>query len=162
LIQGGAQEGKRRAGTHNTPGIVGLAKALELAYEHMDENNIKVKTLRDKLVKGILENIEDVTYNGHPEKRLPNNANFCFRFIESESILLHFDMLGICASSGSACTTGSENPSHVLAAIGITPDIARSSIRFTLGKNNTEEQVDNILKHVTEIVKKLRAMSPLL
>jgi cysteine desulfurase len=162
LIQGGAQENRRRAGTHNTPAIVGLAKSLKLACTNMQENNKKIGFLRDKLVKGILDNLDDVSYNGHSEKRLPNNANFCFKFVESESILLHFDMLGICASSGSACSTGSEAPSHVLAAIGITPDIARSSIRLTLGKNTTEEQVDFVTEKIIETVKKLRAMSPLL
>jgi cysteine desulfurase len=162
LIQGGAQERKRRAGTHNTPGIVGLAKALELACANVSKNNEKIRNLRNRLVKGILDNLDDVIYNGHPEKRLPSNANFCFKFIESESILLHFDMMGICASSGSACSTGSEEPSHVLAAIGITPDVARSSIRFTLGKHTTEEQVDFVMEQVIQVVKKLRAMSPLL
>jgi cysteine desulfurase len=161
FIFGGHQERGRRAGTHNNPGIAGLAAALDLACGKMEENNKKIICMREKLVKGIMETIPDVIYNGHPEKRLPNNTNFCFKFIESEAILLHLDMLGICASSGSACSSGSEDPSHVLAAIGLTPDIARGSIRMTLGKENTEEEIDFVLEKLRKVIGNLRMMSPL-
>ncbi|MCE1248595.1 MAG: cysteine desulfurase NifS [Firmicutes bacterium] len=161
FMLGGHQERGRRAGTHNNAGIAGLAAALDLACSKMEENNKKIIYLREKLVKGIMENIPDVIYNGHPEKRLPNNTNFCFKFIESEAILLHLDMLGICASSGSACSSGSEDPSHVLAAIGLTPDIARGSIRMTLGRENTEEEIDFVIERMKKVIENLRMMSPL-
>jgi cysteine desulfurase len=161
LIKGGGQENNHRAGTHNTPGIVGLAKALDKSYTNMEENNKRIKFLRDKLVSRIMNEIPDTIYNGHPVDRLPNNANFCFKYIESEAILLHLDMLGICASSGSACSSGSEDPSHVLAALGITRDISRSSIRFTLGKETTEDEIDFVADKTKTIVSKLREMSPL-
>lgn len=161
FIRGGSQEAGRRAGTHNNPGIVGLAKALDLACSNMEEVSGRITGLRQKLVKGIQENIPDVIFNGHPTKRLPNNANFAFRFIESEAILLRLDLLGICASSGSACSAGSDAPSHVLEAMGLTPDIARGSLRMTLGKGTTDEQIDFVLESLVKIISDLRAMSPL-
>ena len=161
FMQGGHQEMGRRAGTHNNPGIVGLAKALEIACTGMEENNNRITALRDRLIKGILETIPDSSLNGHPERRLPNNTNFCFKYIESEAILLHLDMLGVCASSGSACSSGSDHPSHVLEAMGIPAEFARSSVRMTLGKGTTEEEIDFVLEKLRSIVEKLRMMSPL-
>ena len=161
LISGGAQERNRRAGTENVPYIVGLGKAIELAYENIDEHNEKLTKLRKRLIKGIFDNIDYVRLNGDEEKRLPGNANFCFRFIEGESILLSLDMEGIAGSSGSACTSGSLDPSHVLLAIGLPHEIAHGSLRLTLGDFNTEEDVDYVIEKLTEIVARLRAMSPL-
>lgn len=161
LISGGAQERNRRAGTENVPYIVGLGKAIELAYENIDEHNEKLTKLRKRLIKGIFDNIDYVRLNGDEEKRLPGNANFCFRFIEGESILLSLDMEGIAGSSGSACTSGSLDPSHVLLAIGLPHEIAHGSLRLTLGDFNTEEDVDYVVEKLTEIVARLRAMSPL-
>ncbi|MFP4497800.1 MAG: cysteine desulfurase NifS [Vulcanimicrobiota bacterium] len=159
-LSGGSQENHRRAGTYNTPGIVGLAKALELACENMEENNKKISGLRDRLVEKIMEKIPHTVYSGHPVKRLPNNASFCFKFIDSEAILLHMDMLGICASAGSACTASCEGASHVLSAIGVPFRVARGNIRFTLGKRNTEKEVDFVVEKMVGIVEKLRKMSP--
>lgn len=161
LISGGAQERNRRAGTENVPYIVGLGKAIELACENIDEHNKKLTKLRKRLIKGIFDNIDYVRLNGDDEKRLPGNANFCFRFIEGESILLSLDMEGIAGSSGSACTSGSLDPSHVLLAIGLPHEIAHGSLRLTLGDFNTEEDVDYVVEKLTEIVARLRAMSPL-
>ena len=161
LISGGAQERNRRAGTENVPYIVGLGKAIELAYKNIDEHNEKLTKLRKRLIKGIFDNIDYVRLNGDDEKRLPGNANFCFRFIEGESILLSLDMEGIAGSSGSACTSGSLDPSHVLLAIGLPHEIAHGSLRLTLGDFNTEEDVDYVIEKLTEIVARLRAMSPL-
>ncbi|MBE6081874.1 MAG: cysteine desulfurase NifS [Tissierellaceae bacterium] len=161
LISGGAQERNRRAGTENVPYIVGLGKAIELACENIDEHNEKLTKLRKRLIKGIFDNIDYVRLNGDDEKRLPGNANFCFRFIEGESILLSLDMEGIAGSSGSACTSGSLDPSHVLLAIGLPHEIAHGSLRLTLGDFNTEEDVDYVIEKLTEIVARLRAMSPL-
>lgn len=161
LISGGAQERNRRAGTENVPYIVGLGKAIELAYKNIDEHNEKLTKLRKRLIKGIFDNIDYVRLNGDEEKRLPGNANFCFRFIEGESILLSLDMEGIAGSSGSACTSGSLDPSHVLLAIGLPHEIAHGSLRLTLGDFNTEEDVDYVVEKLTEIVARLRAMSPL-
>jgi len=161
LISGGAQERNRRAGTENVPYIVGLGKAIELAYENIDEHNEKLTKLRKRLIKGIFDNIDYVRLNGDEEKRLPGNANFCFRFIEGESILLSLDMEGIAGSSGSACTSGSLDPSHVLLAIGLPHEIAHGSLRLTLGDFNTEEDVNYVVEKLTEIVARLRAMSPL-
>ena len=161
LISGGAQERNRRAGTENVPYIVGLGKAIELACENIDEHNEKLTKLRKRLIKGIFDNIDYVRLNGDDEKRLPGNANFCFRFIEGESILLSLDMEGIAGSSGSACTSGSLDPSHVLLAIGLPHEIAHGSLRLTLGDFNTEEDVDYVVEKLTEIVARLRAMSPL-
>ena len=161
LIIGGGQEKKRRAGTENVPGIVGLATALKIANEHMAENAVKVGALRDKLMKGIAESIPDVKLNGHPTKRLPNNVNYSIRYIEGESILLMLDINGIAASSGSACTSGSLDPSHVLLAMGLPHEIAHGSLRLTLSEFTTEEEVDYVLDLLPQIVQRLRDMSRL-
>ncbi|NLM44334.1 MAG: cysteine desulfurase NifS [Clostridiales bacterium] len=161
LITGGGQERGRRAGTENVPGIVGLGKAIELATENIDSYNEKLLKLRTKLINGIMERIPYTLVNGHPEKRLPGNANFCFKYIEGESLLLNLDMKGIAASSGSACTSGSLDPSHVLLAIGLPHEIAHGSLRLTLGEENTEEDIDYVLEVLPEIVQRLRDMSPL-
>ncbi len=161
LIIGGGQEKKRRAGTENVPGIVGLATALKIANEHMEENAIRVGALRDKLMKGIAESIPDVKLNGHPTMRLPNNVNFSIRYIEGESILLMLDINGIAASSGSACTSGSLDPSHVLLAMGLPHEIAHGSLRLTLSEFTTEEEIDYVLDLLPQIVQRLRDMSPL-
>lgn len=161
FIHGGAQERKRRAGTENVPGIVGLGKAVEIAMETMEERTAKESALRDYLIARIEEEIPFAKLNGHRVKRLPNNVNFCFRFIEGESMLIMLDRAGICGSSGSACTSGSLDPSHVLLAIGLPHEIAHGSLRLTLGDENTKEQVDYVVDHLKEIVAKLRAMSPL-
>jgi len=160
-MTGGAQEKQRRAGTENIPAIVGFAKACELIGEELEEQSKKLSYLRDKLINNILKTIPHARLNGHPTKRLPHNVNFCFEFIEGESMLLNLDMKGICASSGSACTSGSLEPSHVLLAIGLPHEIAHGSLRLTLGRDNTEEQVDYVLEVLPEIVTKLRNMSPL-
>ncbi len=161
LITGGGQERSRRAGTENVPAIVGMGKAIELAYENLEENNEKLIRLRDRLIKKVFDNIDYVRLNGHPTKRLPGNVNLCFEFIEGESMLLSLDMEGIAASSGSACTSGSLEPSHVLLAIGLPHEIAHGSLRLTLGDYNTEEEVDYVVEKLTEIVSRLREMSPL-
>jgi cysteine desulfurase len=161
LIIGGGQERKRRAGTENVPGIVGLATALKLANEHMQENAVKVGVLRDKLLKGIAERIPDVKLNGHPTERLPNNVNYSIRYIEGESILLMLDINGIAASSGSACTSGSLDPSHVLLAMGLPHEIAHGSLRLTLSEFTTEEEIDYVLDLLPQIIQRLRDMSPL-
>ena len=161
LIDGGSQEKNRRAGTENVAGIVGLGKAAELAEERLNQGKEKnILRLRDKLIKGIINKIENVRLNGHPEKRLPGNANFCFEFIEGESMLLSLDMEGVAASSGSACTSGSLTASHVLLAIGLPPEIAHGSLRLTLGKDNTEEEIDYVIDILPGIIEKLRAFSP--
>ena len=161
FIHGGAQERNKRAGTENIPGIVGLGKAIELAMNEMDSEVARLTALRDKLIKGILESIPYSRLNGHPVDRLPGNCNISFEFIEGESMLLFLDMKGICASSGSACTSGSLDPSHVLLAIGLPHEKAHGSLRITLGINNTEEEVDYLIKELPPIVERLRNMSPL-
>jgi len=158
---GGAQEDNRRAGTENVAGIVGTAVALKLAAGNMESNVKHCRRLRDRLVQEILAGISETRLNGHPELRLPNNANISFRYVEGESILLNLDLQGIAVSSGSACASGAENPSHVLVAIGLPPDIAHSSLRFTVGPGNTEDDVDYVLSVLPGILKKLRDMSPL-
>ncbi|MCJ7656211.1 MAG: cysteine desulfurase NifS [Candidatus Atribacteria bacterium] len=161
LIDGGAQEKNRRAGTENVAGIVGLGKAAELAEKRLIQGKeVELIKLRDKLIKGIIKNIKHARLNGHPTKRLPGNANFCFEFIEGESMLLSLDIEGVAASSGSACTSGSLEASHVLLAIGLPPEIAHGSLRLTLGKDNTEEEVDYVIGILPGIIKKLRALSP--
>lgn len=161
LIDGGAQEKNRRAGTENVTGMVGLGKAVELAEKRLAGGEVdKVVKLRDKLITGIMDQIENVRLNGHSTKRLPGNVNICFEFIEGESMLLNLDMKGVAASSGSACTSGSLEPSHVLLAIGLPPEIAHGSLRLTLGKDNTEEDIDYVLDILPEIIEKLRALSP--
>ncbi|CCJ34642.1 cysteine desulfurase NifS [Caloramator australicus] len=161
LIHGGGQERRRRAGTENLPGIVGLGKAIELATEDIDGHNEKIRKLRDRLLNGIMEKIPYTKLNGHPERRLPGNINVSFRFIEGESLLLLLDQFGICASTGSACSSGSLDPSHVLLAIGLPHEIAHGSLRLSLGDMNTEEDVDYVLSVLPNIVQRLREMSPL-
>ena len=161
LIQGGHHEKNRRAGTENVPAIVGLGKAIEIAKETMEGESIRLTNLRNKLCSGIGEKIDHVHLNGHPGKRLPNTLNMSFEFIEGESIILSLDMKGIAVSSGSACTSGSLEPSHVLKAMGVDPAIAQGSIRFSLGKDNTEEDINYVLEVLPEIIARLRAMSPL-
>jgi len=161
LIDGGAQEKNRRAGTENVAGIVGLGKAAELAEKRLAKGaEDSVVELRDKLIKGIMDKIKNVRLNGHPTNRLPGNANLCFEFIEGESMLLSLDMQGVAASSGSACTSGSLKASHVLLAIGLPPEIAHGSLRLTLGKDNTEEEIDYVIDILPGIIEKLRALSP--
>ena len=161
FIHGGAQERNRRAGTENVPGIVGLGKACEIAMSNMKERTKKEIELRDHLIDRIIKEVPYSRLNGHPSKRLPNNVNICFRFIEGESLLLWLDQAGICASSGSACTSGSLDPSHVLLAIGLPHEIAHGSLRLTLSEDITLEQIDYTADKVKEIVSKLREMSPL-
>jgi cysteine desulfurase len=158
---GGAHEHGRRAGTENVPYIVGLATALELVTREMDESNAYISQLRDQLIAGVLERIPDSQLSGHPSLRLPNNASFLFKYIEGESILLHLDTMGVAASSGSACTSGSLEPSHVLMAMGFSHEIAHGSLRLTLGKENTSEEIEYVLEILPGIVEKLRQMSPL-
>lgn len=162
LIHGGGQERGRRAGTENIPGVVGLGKAIELATENLEENRKRLTVLRDKLIDGILERIPYARLNGpRGDKRLPGNSNISFEFIEGESILLSLDFEGICASSGSACTSGSLDPSHVLLAIGLPHEKAHGSLRTTLGAASTEEDVEKLLKELPPIIERLRNMSPL-
>jgi len=160
IIEGGAQERGKRAGTENLPAIVGMAAALQEACDHIDENAAKVSALRDKLIAG-LSKIPHSALNGDPVHRLPGNVNFCFEGIEGESLLLLLDAKGICASSGSACTSGSLDPSHVLLAIGRPHEVAHGSLRLSLCEWNTEEEVDIILQEVPRIVEYLRNMSPM-
>ena len=162
LIHGGGQERGRRAGTENIPGVVGLGKAIELATENIEENRARLTVLRDKLIDGILERIPYARLNGpRGDKRLPGNSNISFEFIEGESILLSLDFEGICASSGSACTSGSLDPSHVLLAIGLPHEKAHGSLRTTLGAASTEEDVEKLLNELPPIIERLRNMSPL-
>lgn len=161
VIVGGAQERKRRAGTENVAGIVGLGAAIERAHKNMSADMARVSALRDKLISGILKNIPHVKLNGHPTQRLPQNVNFSIRYIEGESILLMLDINGIAASSGSACTSGSLDPSHVLLAMGTPHEIAHGSLRLTLSDMTTDEEVDYVLETLTKTVKRLRDMSPL-
>lgn len=161
LIHGGGQEKGKRAGTENTAGIVGMGKAIELATAEIDETSKYLTMLRDRVIKGITENIDFCRLNGHREKRLPGNVNISFEFIEGESLLLLLNSKGICASSGSACTSGSLDPSHVLLAIGLEHEKAHGSLRITLSKENTVEEVDYLIKELIPIVKRLREMSPL-
>jgi cysteine desulfurase len=160
FIRGGAQERNRRAGTENVPGIVGLAKALEVACASLEERSAKITKLRDKLIEGIFEKIDGIRMNGHRAKRLPNNVNVCVRGVEGEAMLLFLDMKGICASSGSACTSGSLEPSHVLLAMGVPQEVAHGSLRFSLGKHTTEEEINTVLDELPPIVERLRQMSP--
>lgn len=159
LIEGGAQERNKRAGTENLPSIVGMAEALSIAYKHMDENNEKMLMLRDRLIDGILE-IPHSALNGDREHRLSSNASFCFEGIEGESLLLMLDDKNICASSGSACTSGSLDPSHVLLAIGRVHDVAHGSLRLTLSYENTIEEIDYTINAVKSVVSYLRSISP--
>lgn len=161
FVHGGAQERGRRAGTENVPGIVGLGKAIELAVSKLPEQSARISGLRDKLIKEVMDKIPYSRLNGHPEKRLPGNVSFCFQYIEGEALLLNLDLKGIAASSGSACTSGSLDPSHVLLAIGLPHEIAHGSLRLSLGQANKEEDIDYVLEVLPEIVNKLRQMSPL-
>ncbi len=161
FIHGGAQERKRRAGTENVPGIVGYGVAARMAAESMEERTKKEQELRDYFIRQVLEEVPYTRLNGDPVKRLPNNANFSFRFIEGESLLIMLDMKGIAGSSGSACTSGSLDPSHVLLAIGLPHETAHGSLRLTLGADTTKEDLDYTLEQIKEIVAKLRNLSPL-
>jgi cysteine desulfurase len=160
FMLGGHQEAGRRAGTENVPGIVGLGKACELAAENFKAENVKVKALRDKLEKSILAKCPDCRLNGDPENRLPNTSNISFEYVEGEAILLMLDKYGICASSGSACTSGSLEPSHVLRAMGVPFTAAHGSIRFSLSRYNTEEEVDYTIEKLPPIINHLRELSP--
>ncbi len=161
FIHGGAQERQRRAGTHNVPGIVGLGKAVELARDNMKERMEYETKLRDHLISRVMEEIPYAKLNGDKVKRLPNNVNVCFRFIEGESMLILLDQNGVCGSSGSACTSGSLDPSHVLLAIGLPHEIAHGSLRLTLSEKNTMEEVDFTVDKLKGIIERLRSMSPL-
>ncbi len=161
LIHGGAQERNKRAGTENVPGIVGFGKAADIAFQQLDEHIQRLTALRDKLIQGILDRIEYVRLNGHPTKRLPGNVNMSFQFVEGEALLLSLDMVGICGSSGSACTSGSLDPSHVLLSIGLPHEIAHGSLRLTIGKYTKEEDIDFVLEELPKIIERLRSMSPL-
>lgn len=161
FVHGGAQERKRRAGTENVPGIAGLGKAAELAVNTMEERMKKETELRDYLMDRVMAEVPYTRVNGHRKNRLPNNCNFAFQFIEGESLLIMLDMAGICGSSGSACTSGSLDPSHVLLAIGLPHEIAHGSLRLTLSEENTKEEMDYVVGEIKRIVERLRAMSPL-
>ena len=161
FMHGGAQERSRRAGTENVPGVVGLGKAIERITAEMEEENKKLISLRERLIEGLMSAIPYARLNGHREKRLPGNVNISFEFVEGESILISLDFKGIAASSGSACTSGSLDPSHVLLAIGLPHEKAHGSVRFTLGMYNTEEDADEVIRELPPIIEKLRKMSPL-
>jgi cysteine desulfurase len=156
-VQGGSQERGRRAGTENVAGIVGAAEALRLAYEDIDGVNARLQSLRDRLISGVLQ-IPRSQLTGHPTQRLANNASFCFEGVEGESILLNLDLLGIAASSGSACTSGSVEPSHVLVAMGLVPAWSHGSLRLTVGRENTEEDVKRVLDVLSGVIEKLRGL----
>lgn len=160
LIQGGEQERNRRAGTENVAGIVGLGTAISIATKNIDDHIKKLTKLRDKLINGILK-IPYTRLNGHPSKRLPGNVNVSFDFVDNESLIFNLDMAGICASAGSACTTGSIDPSHVLLAIGLSHETANGSLRLTIGDENTESDIDRVLEILPNIIERLRKMSPL-
>ena len=161
FMHGGEQERRRRASTENVPGIVGLGKAAEIVREKMNEEVKKLAILRNKLIKGIFEKIDHVRLNGHPTTRLPNNVNVTIEFVEGESMLLNLDMEGIAVSTGSACSSSSLEPSHVLLALGLSPELAHGSLRFTLGRFNEKEDIDYVLEVLPKLVEKLRSMSPL-
>lgn len=161
FIHGGAQERSRRAGTHNVPGIVGMGEAARIAMEQLEANVAKETEVRDYLIARVEKEIPYIKVNGHRENRLPNNINICFRFIEGESLLIMLDQKGICASSGSACTSGSLDPSHVLLAIGLPHEIAHGSLRLTISEDTTKEDADFVVDNLKSIVERLRSMSPL-
>ena len=161
VIHGGAQERSRRAGTHNVPGIVGMGEATRMAMEQLEANAVKETEVRDYLIARVEKEIPYIKVNGHRENRLPNNINICFRFIEGESLLIMLDQKGICASSGSACTSGSLDPSHVLLAIGLPHEIAHGSLRLTVSEDTTKEDADFVVDNLKSIVERLRSMSPL-
>ncbi len=162
LVHGGEQERGRRAGTYNVPGIIGFGRAVELAQQEMNQEAERLTPLRNKLINGLLERIDHTRLNGHPQKRLPNNVNISVDFVEGESMCLGLDLAGICASTGSACASSTLEPSHVLLVTGLSPERAYGSLRFTLGKWTTEEEIDQVLEVLPPLVAKLRAMSPLL
>jgi cysteine desulfurase len=161
LIHGGAQEKGRRAGTENAPAIVGLGKAAELARREMSMEVARLISLRNRLTEGLMERIGGISLNGHPTRRLPNNVNVNIDFVEGESMLLNLDLEGICASTGSACSSASLEPSHVLLALGLPPEKAHCSLRLTLGRGNTEADIEHVLEVLPRIVARMRAMSPL-
>jgi cysteine desulfurase len=161
MQMGGGHERGRRAGTENIPYIVGLAAALRLAHEHRKENYARISALRDRLIRGVLETIPDAQLTGHPSDRLPNSTSFVFNGVEGESVLLNLDLMGVAASSGSACTSGSLEASHVLTALRLPVELCHGSLRLTLGNENTQEDVEYVLSILPGIVSKLRAMSPL-
>ncbi|MBQ6811779.1 MAG: aminotransferase class V-fold PLP-dependent enzyme, partial [Agathobacter sp.] len=161
FVHGGAQERRRRAGTHNVPGIVGMGKAVEIAANTMEEKTTSITKMRDYLIEQVLQKVPYARLNGHKTNRLPNNANFCFQFIEGEGMLILLDQAGICGSSGSACTSGSLDPSHVLLAIGLPHEIAHGSLRLTLSEDTTKEEIDYTVDKLAEIIARLRSMSPL-
>jgi len=162
FLHGGEQENGRRASTENVPGIVGFGQAAELAGQKIGEEPVRLAQLRDRFIKGLLEGIGHTRLNGHPEKRLPNNVNISVKFVEGESMLLNLDLEGVCASTGSACSSSSLESSHVLLATGLSPEQAHGSLRFSLGRWTTEEDIDRVLEVLPQIVARLRAMSPLL
>lgn len=161
LLHGGDQERNRRASTYNTPGIAGLGKAVELCRRNMDQEAVFQSALRDRIIKEVTKNIPDTCLNGHPSARLPNNVNISIKYIEGESMMLNLDLLGIACSTGSACTSSSLEPSHVLLAIGLSHEVAHGSLRITLGRWTKEEEVDYFLGALPKVAQKLRAMSPL-
>lgn len=161
IIHGGAHERNRRAGTENVPGIVGLGKTAELSRIELPQRQEHLTLLREKLINGLMDRIDEIQLNGHRSKRLPGNVNVSIRYVEGESMLLNLDLAGIAASSGSACTSASLEPSHVLLAMGVAPEVAHASLRMSLGRDNTEEDVDYVLETLPGIVRRLRQMSPL-
>jgi cysteine desulfurase len=161
IIHGGHQERNRRGGTENVPGIVAMGKAAEIAMRDMDKETEHLQELKERLEKGMIEKIPHIKVNGHPDKRLPNTSNISFEFVEGESLLLNLDMKGIAASSGSACTSGSLEPSHVLVSMGLSHELSHGSVRFSLGKSNTVEEIDYLLEIMPPIVERMRSMSPL-
>ncbi|MFC1952902.1 cysteine desulfurase NifS [Chloroflexota bacterium] len=162
FMHGGGQENNRRAGTENVPGIAGFSRAAELALQELGEEPKRLTDLREQLLKGIMERIDNVHLNGHPVERLPNNINVSFEYVEGESVLLNLDLEGICASTGSACTSGSLEPSHVCLAMGLPPEQAHGSLRLSLGRWTTSEEIDRVLDVLPGVITKLRAMSPML
>lgn len=161
LMHGGHQERNRRGGTENVAGIVAMGKAAEIAMRDMDKETEHLQALKERLEKGMAERVPHIKVNGHPDKRLPNTANISFEFVEGESLLLNLDMKGIAASSGSACTSGSLEPSHVLVSMGLTHELSHGSVRFSLGKSNTVQEIDYLLEIMPPIVERMRSMSPL-
>jgi len=161
FVIGGGQERGKRGGTENVASIVGLGRAAELALEHLDEEKVRVKALRDRFENSLLKRLPDLYVNGNREQRLPNTSNLAFDFVEAEAVLMRLDAVGICASSGSACTTGSLDPSHVLSAMGLTPARARSCVRFSFSRYNTDADIDRALEVIPPMIEQLRAMSPL-
>ncbi len=161
FVYGGAQERGQRGGTENLASIIGMGKAIEQANQHLDAHNEKLTAMRDRLIEGILKAIPETRLNGHPTQRLPNNVNVSIRYIEGEGILIGLDLAGIAGSSGSACTSGSLDPSHVLLAIGLPHEIAHGSLRLSLSEDNTPEEVEHVIQSLTQVVERLRSMSPL-